>query len=137
MASAQYRNFTPSFTFLLENKTSLNRITCKKIAFQILGSGSLLIILLSFIFLSTDPHNSNRFPYLERITNSGSLSIHQLFQLNVIKNRPIVKALFNPFEATLKNICGKKTNLNNGILLQCNFPMRTHLFINSADQLAR
>lgn len=96
---------------LLENKTSLNRIACKKIVLHILGSGFLLILSLGCIFLSTDPHNSNRFPYLEQITNSKSLSIHQLFQLNIIRNRGVVKALFNPFEATQRIFVVKEPNL--------------------------
>lgn len=83
----------------------------KKIPLQILGSTLLLLVLLSFIFLSTDPQDSSRFPYIEQITSSQSLSLKQLFQLNFIKERGVVKALFNPFEATQRIFVVKKPNL--------------------------
>jgi len=82
----------------------------KKIGIQVLCSAVLLIVLLSFIFLSTSPWDSSSFPYLEQITNSQWLPIQQLFQPDVIKERGVWKALFNPFEATQRIFVVKGPN---------------------------
>jgi hypothetical protein len=85
---------------LLGRKKLPSRRDSLRIGLQVLASAVLLLALLSLIFLSTAPQDSSRFPYIEQITSSKSLSIRQLFQVSFIKELRVVKALFNPFEAT-------------------------------------
>jgi len=98
-------------TLLLGGGKLPSRSDCKKIGLQMLSSVFLLIALLSFIFLSTSPYDSSSFPYIEQITDSKWLSIQQLFQINIIKERGVWKALFNPFEATQRIFVVKAPNL--------------------------
>ena len=96
---------------LLDGKKLPSRKDCKKIGLQVLGSASVLIVLLGLLFLSTSPWDSSNFPYLEQITDSKWLSIKQLFQFDFIKERGVLKALFNPFEATQRIFVVKAPNL--------------------------
>ena len=96
---------------VVSSKKLPSRSEYKKIGLQILGSGLVLIVLLSFIFLSTNPRDSSSFPYIEQITRSKRLPIKELFQISVIKERRVLKALFNPFEATQRIFVVKDANL--------------------------
>jgi hypothetical protein len=96
---------------LLDGKKLPSKENCKRIGLQVLGSAFLLIVLLGLIFLSTSPYDSSSFPYIDEITSSKWLPIQQLFQLNIIKERGVWKALFNPFEATQRIFVVKDPNL--------------------------
>lgn len=85
---------------ILEERKLPSRRDSLRMGLQVLASVALLLALLSLIFLSTAPQDSSRFPYIEQITDSKWLSIRQLFHVSFIKELRVVKALFNPFEAT-------------------------------------
>jgi len=96
---------------LLGRKKLPSRKDYKKIGLQVSGSAFLLIVLLGLIFLSTSPYDNSSFPYIDEMTSSKWLPIQQLFQLNIIKERGVWKALFNPFEATQRIFVVKDPNL--------------------------
>lgn len=59
-------------------------------------------LLFYFLFLSTNPSDSQSYPLIDEITKSPRSSLYTLSELKEIKifQMPIIKALINPLEAT-------------------------------------
>ena len=81
---------------LVENrKQILQKPNLRKLIIHSLISAILLLGLLSLLFLSTDPNNSDRKPFLNKIKHSNSRSSEQLFSSKILETK-IVKSFLNP-----------------------------------------
>lgn len=97
---------------IFENKNEIMRKeNIKKILIHSLISFILLGVLLSMIFFSTSPYNSNNKPYLSQILNIQTYPLSKIIDPEWIKDKRVFKALINPFEATQRIYSVKQPSL--------------------------